>query len=100
MIDFRTQKSCMRYQRHLCTTIFCLVASLNLYIFVVVGYDNSRTYTFLIDTPFKGCQGRTNRSSIVYEVSYFACGGNDTACIENCELFREFEFIFKKALAP
>jgi hypothetical protein len=35
---------------------------------------------FLIDIPFEGCQGRSNRSSIVYAVSYFACGVNDTAC--------------------
>jgi hypothetical protein len=34
----------------------------------------------LIDIPFKGCQGRSNRSSIVHAVSYFACGINDTAC--------------------
>jgi hypothetical protein len=27
----------------------------------------------LIDIPFKGCQGRSNRSSIVHGVSYFAC---------------------------
>jgi hypothetical protein len=35
---------------------------------------------FLIDIPFKCCQGR---SSIVHAVSYFACGINDTACILN-----------------
>jgi hypothetical protein len=35
---------------------------------------------FLIDIPFKGCQGRLNRSSIVHAVSYFACSVNDTAC--------------------
>jgi hypothetical protein len=35
---------------------------------------------FLIDIPFKGCQGRSNRSSIVHAVSYFECGVNDTAC--------------------
>jgi hypothetical protein len=34
----------------------------------------------LIDIPFKGCQGRSNRSSIVHVVSYFACGVNETAC--------------------
>jgi hypothetical protein len=38
---------------------------------------------FLIDIPFKGCQGRSNRSSIVHAVSYIACGVNDTACIFN-----------------
>jgi hypothetical protein len=37
---------------------------------------------FLIDIPFKGCLGRSNRSSIVHAVSYFACGViDDTACI-------------------
>jgi hypothetical protein len=36
---------------------------------------------FLIDIPFKGCQGRSNSSSIVHAVSYFACGVNETACI-------------------
>jgi hypothetical protein len=36
---------------------------------------------FLIDIPFKGCQGHSNRLSIVQAVSYFACGINDTACI-------------------
>jgi hypothetical protein len=35
---------------------------------------------FLIDIPFKGCQIRSNRSSIVHAVSHFACGVNDTAC--------------------
>jgi hypothetical protein len=34
---------------------------------------------FLIDIPFKGCQGRSNRSSIVHAVTFFACGVNDTA---------------------
>jgi hypothetical protein len=48
--------------------------------FLVVGYDNSGTYLFLTDILFKGCQGRSNRSSIVHVVSYFACGVNDTAC--------------------
>jgi hypothetical protein len=36
---------------------------------------------YLIDIPFNGCQGRSNRSSIVHAVSYFACSVNDTACI-------------------
>jgi hypothetical protein len=35
---------------------------------------------FLIAIPCKGRQGRSNRSSIVDAVSYFACGVNDTAC--------------------
>jgi hypothetical protein len=37
-------------------------------------------YMFLIDIPFKGCQGRSNLSAIVHAVSYFASGVNDTAC--------------------
>jgi hypothetical protein len=30
------------------------------YTYFVVGKDNLRTYMFLIDIPFKSCQGRTN----------------------------------------
>jgi hypothetical protein len=37
-------------------------------------WDSSGPYMFFIDIPFKGCQGRSNRSSIVHAVSYFACG--------------------------
>jgi hypothetical protein len=33
---------------------------------------------FLINIPFKGCQGCSNHSSIVHAVSYFAYGANDT----------------------
>jgi hypothetical protein len=36
---------------------------------------------FLIDIPFKGCQGRPNHSSIVHAVSYFACSVNGTAFV-------------------
>jgi hypothetical protein len=43
---------------------------------------------FLIDIPFKGCQDRSNRSSIVHAVSYFACGVNDTACMHLTKNFR------------
>jgi hypothetical protein len=42
--------------------------------------DNSGTYMFLIDIPLRGGQDRSNRSSIVHAVSYFACGVNYTAC--------------------
>jgi hypothetical protein len=35
---------------------------------------------FLIDIPFKGCQGRSNGSLIVHAVSYFARGVNDSTC--------------------
>jgi hypothetical protein len=60
---------------------------------------------FLIDIPFRSCQGRSNRSSIVHTVSYFACHScfaydfdfsnffcacsvNDTACIlKNSNIF-------------
>jgi hypothetical protein len=45
---------------------------------------HSGTYMLLIDIPFKGCQGRSNRSSIVHSVSYFAWGVNDTVCICAC----------------
>jgi hypothetical protein len=36
---------------------------------------------FLLDIPFKGSQGRSNRLSIVHGVSYFSCGVNNNACI-------------------
>jgi hypothetical protein len=66
---------------------------------------------FLIDFPFKGCQGRLNRSSIVHAVSYFARGVIDTACtvhavsmiphaFQKFEYLREFEFVFENVLAP
>jgi hypothetical protein len=55
---------------------------------------------FLIDISFKGCQRRSNRSSIVHAVSYFACGVNDSLHFKNFKYLREFEFIFEKALAP
>jgi hypothetical protein len=56
---------------------------------------------FVIDITYNGCQGRSNRSSIVHAVSYFACGANDTACIfKKLEYLREYEFKFEKALAP
>jgi hypothetical protein len=58
---------------------------------------------FLIDIPFKGCQGRSNRSSIVHAVSltphapcmpcqrprmHLACYVNDTAFIlKNSNIF-------------
>jgi hypothetical protein len=41
--------------------------------------------------PFKGCQGRSNRWSIVHAVSYYACGVIDTACIFN---FFAYDFHF------
>jgi hypothetical protein len=47
---------------------------------------------FLIDIPFKGCQGRSNRSSIVHAVSYFAYGVNDTACIVHAVSMTHFYF--------
>jgi hypothetical protein len=55
---------------------------------------------FLIDIPFKGCQDRSNRASIVRVGSYFPCGVNDLACTvhkkENFELLCELEFYAKK----
>jgi hypothetical protein len=77
----------------------------------------------LIDIPFKGCQGRSNRLSIVHAVSYFACGVNDTTftmhavsltphascmqchchwhdfALKNRSYLGEFEAEFKMALA-
>jgi hypothetical protein len=32
---------------------------------------------FLIDIPFKGCQGHSNCSSIMHAVSYYASGVSD-----------------------
>jgi hypothetical protein len=48
---------------------------------------------FLIDIPFKGCQGRPNRSSIMHAVSYFACGVNDTACTVHVVSFKPHAFL-------
>jgi hypothetical protein len=59
--------------------IFLLGSHFQFLYFLVVEEENSGTYMFLIDIPFKGCQGRSNRSSNVHAVSYFACGVNDTA---------------------
>jgi hypothetical protein len=39
--------------------------------FLGVGSDNSRTYMFLIDVPFKGDQDHSNRSSIVHAFLIF-----------------------------
>jgi hypothetical protein len=78
-----------------CTTIFCQLAPLKFYIFLVLGEDNSGTSMFLIYIPFKGCQRRSIRSWIVHAVSmtthapctqgqwprmHRACGVNDPAC--------------------
>jgi hypothetical protein len=52
--------------------------------FCRVGVGQSGIKMFLIDIPIKGCQGRSNHSMIVYAVSYFAYGVNDTAWIFNC----------------
>jgi uncharacterized sodium:solute symporter family permease YidK len=72
---------------------------------------------FLIDIPFKSCQGRSNRSSIVHAVSYFACHrcfaydfhfsklfeiffcvhvvSMTPHAFKKFEYLREFEFIFR-----
>jgi hypothetical protein len=77
---------------------------------------------FLTYIPFKGCQGRANRSSIVHAVSYFSfffaykSHFSDNfhfskvfenfilhahrMHFENFEFLREFEYKCKKALAP
>jgi hypothetical protein len=47
---------------------FFVVSPFIQYIFFSVGLDNSGTYMFLIDIPFKVCQGRSNHSSIVHAV--------------------------------
>jgi hypothetical protein len=49
---------------------------------------------FLIDIPFKGCQGRSNRSSIVDAVSILHAVSMH---FKKFEYLREFEFIFEKA---
>jgi hypothetical protein len=55
---------------------------------------------FLIDIPFKGCQGRSNHSSIAHAVSYFACGIIDTACIVHAvSLTPHAFFIFLHTIA-
>jgi hypothetical protein len=41
---------------------------------------------FMIEILFKGCQGRSNCSSIVHAVSYFACGVNDPECTRACDV--------------
>jgi hypothetical protein len=45
---------------------------------------------YLIDIPFKGCQSRSNHSSIVHAVSYFTCGVNDTGCTVHAGHFKFF----------
>jgi hypothetical protein len=56
--------------------------------FLGVGWGNSGTYMFLINIPFKGYQGRSNRTSMTQHA------------FKKIEYLREFEFVFKKALAP
>jgi hypothetical protein len=75
MIDFRTQKSCKN----------CLFGSP----FGCGGVGQyGSIYMFLIDIPFKGCQGRSNRSSIVHAVSM------TPHAFQKIKYLREFEFIF------
>jgi hypothetical protein len=40
---------------------------------------------FLTDIPFKGCQGRSNRSLIVHVVSYFAVSITPHATVMRCQ---------------
>jgi hypothetical protein len=59
---------------------------------------------FLINIPFKGCQGRLNHLSIVHAVSmtpHAPCMQCQWYCthIKKFEYLREFKFIFEKALA-
>jgi hypothetical protein len=75
-----------------------------------VGQFGNIPYMFLIDIPFKGCQGRSNRSSIVckcmrcqWSRMHHTCGLNDPACILNfflhriavCKWFSVFEVVRK-----
>jgi hypothetical protein len=63
---------------------FCIGSHFKFIYFFRVGVGVGQLgniYMFLTDIPIKGCQGRSNRSSIVHAVSYFAYGVNDTACI-------------------
>jgi hypothetical protein len=53
---------------------------------------------FFIDIPFKGCQGRSNRSSIVHALSYFECGVNDSAFYSARALFKTMQ-LFSTSLA-
>jgi hypothetical protein len=55
---------------------------------------------FLLDIPFNGCQGRTNRSSIVHAVSYFACDVNDTAFILKKSYFFMNSNLYYERLLP
>jgi hypothetical protein len=51
--------------------MFCYVAPLNLYVFRGdVGQEHT---VYVFDRYSLGCQGRSNRSSIVHVVPYFAC---------------------------
>jgi hypothetical protein len=81
MIDFRTQKSCMRCQWHRMHENFLLRSPFKFIYFFSGGVGQFRNVYVLLDIPFKDFQSRSNRSSIVHISSYFAWGANDTACI-------------------
>jgi hypothetical protein len=80
---FKTQKSRMRCQWHRMHENFLLGSPFKFICFWNGGVEpiGNIQYMFLIDIPFKGCQGCSNRSLIVHAVPYFACGVNDTECI-------------------
>jgi hypothetical protein len=54
---------------------------------------------FLIDNLFKGCQGRSNRPSIMHAVSYFACGINDIH-IKICTILYYKDALKQKRILP
>jgi hypothetical protein len=63
MIDFRTQKSCMRYQWHHMHEKFLLGSPFKFMYFFSGGVGQfGNISVFFLDIPFKGCQGRSNHS--------------------------------------
>jgi hypothetical protein len=55
---------------------------------------------FLTDIPFKGCQGRSNRSSIVHAVQYFACGVNDSVFTMNAVSITPHAHVHAVSMTP
>jgi hypothetical protein len=50
---------------------------------------------FFIDIPFKGCQSRSNRSSIMHAVSYFACKKYVQSFLPENGIFKKINVIRK-----
>jgi hypothetical protein len=78
---FRTQISCILCQWHSMHGNILLCSPFKFIYFCSDRVGQFANIYFLLDIPFKGCQGRSNRSSIVHvhAVSYFACAVIDTA---------------------